>query len=408
MYRATRTCMWRSSTKGCSYGWSVRRLLHWLNPHICIGEPVAQALKEKKSVVALESTIITHGMPFPDNVEAALRVEDIVRDVGATPATIGILKGKACIGLSPEAIEELGKSSLAGKCFKASARDLPHVIQQGGDGGTTVAGTLVLAHLAGIQVFVTGGIGGVHRGAETSFDVSADLIQLSRSPVAVICAGIKAILDIPKTLEFLETQGVPVAVLGPDKRFPNFYSRDSGVDAPWNLENSVAAARLLHTHFSLLPSPSGVLIGVPIPLEHALDGNEVEKHVKEALEAGEARRIQGKDVTPFLLSQMQLLTCGSSLSSNIALIKNNAKVGAEIALHLAHLQSDSRCKKLASGTYKCPTTDLTKLLNASDHTNDYLPTRWMCRSPRFAIVYDIATRRETRNVARRASGATRP
>uniref|UniRef100_A0A8C9ZPD6 Zgc:136858 n=1 Tax=Sander lucioperca TaxID=283035 RepID=A0A8C9ZPD6_SANLU len=292
---------------------------------------VSQALAENKPVVALESTIITHGMPYPHNLSTAKEVEAIVRAEGATPATVGVIEGKIHVGLSSEVLDHLArcKSSL-----KVSRRDLPYVISKGLSGGTTVSATMIAAHRAGIPVFVTGGIGGVHRDGENSLDISADLTELGRTPIAVVSAGVKSILDIGRTLEFLETQGVCVATYGASKNFPAFFSPQSGFTSPYQVCNPEEAAKLIASTLSL-GLQSGVLLAVPISEEHAATGQQIEEAIQAAVTEASAKGITGRDVTPFILQKVNELTEGKSLRANIALIHNNAKVGSQIACALS-------------------------------------------------------------------------
>jgi len=287
---------------------------------------VAEALALGLPVVALESTIISHGMPYPQNVQTALEVEEQVREAGAIPATIGIMGGKLKIGLTPEEIEEFGKSD---DVVKVSRRDLATVVARKLNGATTVATTMILAEMAGIRVFATGGIGGVHRGASESFDISADLQELGKTNVAVVCAGAKSILDIGLTLEYLETMGVPV--LGyKTEDFPAFYTRTSGYRVDAKLESPEDAAEILRTKWALGLN-GGVVIANPIPEAFAMDEDLINDAIETALEEAAANHIRGKESTPFLLAKVKALTEGQSLESNIALVLNNAKLAAEIA-----------------------------------------------------------------------------
>lgn len=293
---------------------------------------VQAALAHGGPVVALETTIVTHGMPYPANVETALAVEAVIREAGAVPATLAVIDGVIRIGLSAEEIEDLAKRQAVIKC---SRRDLAYVVAEKRTGATTVAGTMILAAMAGIKVFVTGGLGGVHRGASETMDVSADLTELARTPVAVVCAGVKSILDIGLTLEVLETQGVPV-VGYQTARFPAFYLRDGGYPVDYTVETPEAAARLMATQFQV-PQATGLVVANPIPEAAALPQDEVERAIAQALADAERDHIVGKAVTPYLLSRLGEITGGRSLTSNIALIKHNAQVGAEIARALAAL-----------------------------------------------------------------------
>ena len=287
---------------------------------------VAAARAAGKAIVALESTIISHGMPYPQNVQTAREVEQIVRDAGAVPATIAIIGGKICIGLTPEQLELLGTSPDA---MKVSRRDLAYVLAQAKLGATTVAATMICAELAGIQVFVTGGIGGVHRGAETSFDISADLQELAQTSVAVVCAGVKSILDIGLTLEYLETHGVPVVSIG-QPGFPAFFTRESGYQADFQLDTAAEQAAFIHTKWQL-GLKGGVVVSNPVPAAQAMPKAEIDAITEQALNDAAQAGISGKQVTPFLLARIKQLTEGRSLATNIALVKHNAQVGAELA-----------------------------------------------------------------------------
>jgi len=297
---------------------------------------VKEALDSKKPVVALESTIISHGMPYPENVETAKAVEEIVRKNGAIPATIAIIEGKIKIGLTEKELEFMGTSK---EILKASRRDLPVVIAKGLNAATTVSATMICANLAGIKVFVTGGIGGVHRGAEETFDISADLQELANTDVAVVCAGAKAILDLPRTLEYLETFGVPVIGFRTEE-FPAFYTRESGLKVDYRVEDEVEAAKVIKTKWDL-GLKGGILIANPIPEEYALDRAYIEKAIEEAIFEADRRGIRGKALTPFLLEKIKDLTEGKSLKANIELVKNNARVGAKIAVQLNKLYKEA-------------------------------------------------------------------
>jgi len=292
--------------------------------------PVAAAQAAGRPVVALESTIIAHGMPYPENVQTAREVEDLIRDIGAEPATIAVIGGRIRIGLSDEELELLGRS---GQAVKVSRRDLPAVLASGGVGATTVAGTMICAALAGIEVFVTGGIGGVHRGAPETFDISADLQELAKTSVAVVCAGAKSILDIGLTLEYLETHGVPVLSCEQDN-FAAFYTRDSGFRADFRIDDPQQQARFIRAKWDL-GLAGGVVLSTPVPEAAALPRAEIDGITRQALDEARAQGITGKAVTPFLLARIQALTGGRSLATNIALVKHNAEVGARLALALA-------------------------------------------------------------------------
>jgi len=302
----------------------------WLVPSTA----VAAAQAAGRPIVALESTIIAHGMPYPENVRTAREVEGLIRDLGAEPATIAVIGGRIRIGLADEELELLGRS---GRAQKVSRRDLPAVLASGGMGATTVAGTMICAALAGIEVFVTGGIGGVHRGAQESFDISADLQELAKTSVAVVCAGAKSILDIGLTLEYLETHGVPVLSCGQDN-FAAFYTRDSGFRADFRIDDPADQARFIRTKWDLGLS-GGVVLSTPVPEAAAMPREEIATITRQALEEARQQDITGKAVTPFLLARIKALTGGRSLATNIALVKHNAEVGARLALALALAQA---------------------------------------------------------------------
>lgn len=297
---------------------------------------IALALKQNDPVVALESTIITHGMPFPQNLETARIVEKDVRNFGAVPATIAVLDGKLHVGLDDDQLEQLAQAENVAKLSRA---DLAVCMAQGGTGATTVAATMIAANLAGIEIFATGGIGGVHRGAETSMDISADLPELAQTPVTVICAGAKAILDIPRTLEVLETLGVPVITYGQDA-LPAFWSRDSGVASPLRLDHPAQIARA-HRQRAALNLAGGQLIANPVPVENEISKDEIDPIIAQALNDAEAEGISAKQVTPYLLNRIFQLTTGRSLATNIALVRSNAQLAAQIAQELVALPRDS-------------------------------------------------------------------
>lgn len=304
-----------------------------MKDYLVISEEVKEALAENKPVVALESTIISHGMPYPKNVETALKVEEIIRENGAIPATIAIIKGKLVVGVSKEEIDYLGKKGLA--VNKASRRDIPVIVAREDDGATTVATTMIIANLAGIKVFATGGIGGVHRGAETTMDISADLEELANTDVAVVCAGCKSILDIGLTLEYLETKGVPVVGYQTEE-FPAFYTQESGFKVDYKMDSPLDIAKALKSKYSLGLNGS-IVISNPIPDESAMDKDLIEDVIVKAVEDAEANGVKGKDITPFLLDKIQKVTEGKSLEANIALVYNNAKLGAQVAKEYAGL-----------------------------------------------------------------------
>ena len=298
-----------------------------LNKYLDVNPEVAAAIAEGKPVVALESTIISHGMPYPQNVETALAVEQIIRDNGAVPATIAIIGGRLKAGLTAEEIEYFGKKGL--NIHKASRRDLAVLCARGEDGATTVTTTMMIAHMAGIKVFATGGIGGVHRGAETTMDISADLEELAQTPVMVVCAGAKSILDLGLTLEYLETKGVPVIGYGTDT-LPAFYTRESdfGVDYRMDSPEEIAKAFKVQNEMGLR---AGMLVANPIPVEYSMDAKVITAAIDQAVKEAEEKGIHGKETTPFLLARVTELTGGNSLESNIQLVFNNARLAAKTA-----------------------------------------------------------------------------
>lgn len=301
--------------------------------HLTIAPEVASALESGRAVVALESTIISHGMPYPRNVETARQVEATIREHGAIPATIAILDGRLIVGLGSEEIERLGKKGQA--VIKTSRRDLPFVVTNREDGATTVAATMIIAAMADIRVFATGGIGGVHRGFNETMDVSADLDELAQSNVAVVCAGIKSVLDIGRTLEYLETKGVPVVGYR-CKNLPAFYTQDSGFAVDYPVESAAAVAAVMKTKWDLQIS-GGMVIGNPVPTEYSLDPAEIEQVINDAISEMHRDGIGGKDATPFLLAKIAEKTGGKSLETNIQLVLNNAKLAAEIAVAYGRL-----------------------------------------------------------------------
>ena len=304
-----------------------------LNKYLDVAPEVQKALDEGRPVVALESTIISHGMPYPQNVETALNVEKIIRDNGAVPATIAVIKGRLKAGLSPEEIDYLGKTGTA--VAKASRRDLPVLVAEGRDGATTVTTTMIIAHMAGIQVFATGGIGGVHRGAQQTFDISADLEELAHTPVMVVCAGAKSILDLGLTLEYLETHGVPVIGYGTEE-LPAFYTRKSGFRVDYRIDTpeDLAKAFFVKQDMGL---GGGMLVTNPIPEEFSMNHEIINKAIDEAMEEANKLGIHGKETTPFLLAKIKDLTGGDSLASNIQLVYNNARLAARTAGELCKL-----------------------------------------------------------------------
>ena len=304
-----------------------------LNKYLDVAPEVQKALDEGRPVVALESTIISHGMPYPQNVETALNVEKIIRDNGAVPATIAVIKGRLKAGLSPEEIDYLGKTGTA--VAKASRRDLPVLVAQGKDGATTVTTTMIIAHMAGIQVFATGGIGGVHRGAQQTFDISADLEELAHTPVMVVCAGAKSILDLGLTLEYLETHGVPVIGYGTEE-LPAFYTRKSGFKVDYRIDTPADLAKAFYVKQDM-GLGGGMLVTNPIPEEFSMNHEIINKAIDEAVEEANKLGIHGKETTPFLLAKIKDLTGGDSLASNIQLVYNNARLAAKTAGELCKL-----------------------------------------------------------------------
>ncbi len=304
-----------------------------MNKYLDISPEVSAALAAGKPVVALESTIISHGMPYPQNVKTALEVEQIIRDNGAVPATIAIIGGRLKAGLTPEEIEYFGKKGP--EIAKASRRDLPVLVARGQDGACTVTTTMMIAHMAGIGVFATGGIGGVHRGAETTMDISADLEELGQTPVMVICAGAKSILDLGLTLEYLETKGVPVIGYGTDE-LPAFYTRTSGFGVDYRLDTPAELAAAFHAQRAM-GLKGGMLVTNPIPEEYSMDPAVINKAIDQAIAECQAQGVHGKATTPFLLARVKDLTGGDSLDSNIQLVFNNARLAARTAAELVKL-----------------------------------------------------------------------
>ena len=302
-----------------------------MNKYLSISQEVRQALDEGRPVVALESTIISHGMPYPQNVETALKVEQTIRDHGAVPATIAIIGGKLKAGCTPQEIEYLGKKGQA--VTKASRRDLPVLIARGEDGATTVTTTMIIAAMAGIRVFATGGIGGVHRGAETTMDISADLEELAMTPVLVICAGAKSILDLGLTLEYLETKGVPVIGYGTEE-LPAFYTRHSGYKVDYRIDTPAELAAAFRAKMEM-GLQGGMLVTNPIPEQYSMPADVINKAIDQAITEAKQQGIRGKQTTPFLLARVKDLTGGDSLASNIQLVLNNARLAAQTAAALA-------------------------------------------------------------------------
>jgi len=310
--------------------------MQYYEKYLDIHPEVEHAINSGEAVVALESTIISHGMPYPQNVETALHVERIIRENGAIPATIAIINGRLKVGLTKEEIKYIGKEG--SKVVKVSRRDIPYIIAEGKDGATTVASTMIVANLAGISVFATGGIGGVHRGAERTFDISADLQELANTNVAVVCAGAKSILDIGLTLEYLETSGVPVVGYKTEE-LPAFYTRTSGFNVDHRVDTTSEIAEMINIKWDL-GLRGGVVVANPIPEKFSMDPKFISKIIEEALKEAEAKGIKGKESTPFLLARVKEMTQGKSLESNIELVYNNAKVAAKIAKEFSYLQRE--------------------------------------------------------------------
>ncbi|MGG1517782.1 pseudouridine-5'-phosphate glycosidase [Paenibacillus oryzisoli] len=300
-----------------------------MSQYLTYTEEVKEALANNKPIVALETTIISHGMPYPQNIEMARKVEQIIRDNGAVPATIGIMDGKIKIGLNEQELEAFATN---GQVEKVSRRDFAYILASGKIGATTVAATMIGAAIAGIEVFATGGIGGVHREGENSMDVSADLTELAQTNVAVVCAGVKSILDIGRTLEYLETHGVPVVGYKTDE-FPSFYSRESGYGVDFRLDEAADVASMLRTKWDL-GLQGGAVIANPVPEVSAMEQSDIETYIKQALNEAKEEQVTGKKVTPFLLARIKQLTDGRSLDTNLALVYHNAQTAAHIAVAL--------------------------------------------------------------------------
>ena len=300
------------------------------NQLVVLSQEVEEAIQKGLPIVAMESTIISHGMPYPQNVETALECQRICRENGAVPATCAVIGGKLCAGLTDEQIDYLGREGH--KVTKASRRDLPMLAAKGMDGATTVAATMIVAAAAGIRVFATGGIGGVHRGAETTMDISADLEELAETPVCVVCAGAKSILDLNLTMEYLETKGVPVIGFGTDE-LPAFYTRKSGINVPWRTDDPKEIADAIRASRDL-GYPGGMFVVNPIPEEYSMDADVINRAIDEAIEEAKAQGIKGKETTPFLLAKIKDITGGSSLAANIQLVYNNVRLAAKIAANL--------------------------------------------------------------------------
>lgn len=307
-----------------------------LKKYLDINPEVLKAIKRGDPVVALESTIISHGMPYPQNVETAFNVEKIVRDKGVVPATIGIVNGRLKVGLTVDEIEYLGKTE---GVIKTSRRDIPFIVSNKLDGATTVASTMIIASLAGIKVFATGGIGGVHRGAQETFDISADLQELARTNVAVVCAGAKSILDIGLTLEYLETLGVPVVGYKTEE-LPAFYTIRSGYEVDYKVDSAEELAQAIKSKWDLKLN-GGLVVANPIPKEFEIDYETINKAIDEAIEELEQKGIRGKETTPFLLSKVKEITKGNSLDANIQLVYNNARIASELSIELSKLYRDN-------------------------------------------------------------------
>ena len=298
-----------------------------MNRYLDLSPEVREALENNRPVVALESTIISHGMPYPKNVQTAVAVENTIRENGAVPATIAIIKGRLKVGLTPDELEYFGKKGMA--ITKTSRRDIPVIVSKGEDGATTVAATMMIAAMAGIQVFATGGIGGVHRGAETTMDISADLDEFTKTPVLVVCAGAKAILDLNLTMEYLETKGIPVFCYQTNE-LPAFYTRQSGIKAPFRADSPEELAGIWNTK-NELGIQGGFIVANPIPEEFSMDPARINAAIDEAITEMNKLGIHGKETTPYLLDKVQKLTGGDSLESNIKLVLNNAALAAKIA-----------------------------------------------------------------------------
>lgn len=307
-----------------------------MNVKLKISDEVKSALQEGKPVVALESTIISHGMPYPKNVQTALLVEKTVRENGAVPATIAIINGVCTVGCSKDEIEHLGKAGLS--VTKTSRRDIPVVVAKGLDGATTVASTMILAAMAGIKVFATGGIGGVHRGAEKTMDISADLEELARTPVNVVCAGAKSILDLGLTLEYLETKGVAVIGYGANE-LPAFFTRKSGFKVPMRMDTPLEIASAIYAK-DAMNLGGGMLVCNPIPEQYSMDADYIESVIEKAVDEANSLGVKGKDITPFLLDKIQKITGGESLESNIKLVLNNAALASKVASELSRLENN--------------------------------------------------------------------
>ena len=301
-----------------------------MKEYLKISPAVQKALDEGRPVIALESTIISHGMPYPQNLETARMCEAEARKYGVEPATVAVIHGQLCAGLTDEELEYLARTGP--KVTKASRRDLPILVARKADGATTVAATMIIAAMAGIKVFATGGIGGVHRGAETTMDISADLEELAETPVCVVCAGAKSILDLNLTMEYLETKGVPVIGFGTDE-LPAFYTRKSGIKVPWRSDEPKEIAEAINAS-KALGYPGGMLVVNPIPEEYSMDADVINKAIDDAIEEAKAQGIKGKETTPFLLAKIKDITGGSSLAANIQLVYNNVRLAAKIAANL--------------------------------------------------------------------------
>jgi len=321
-----------------------------MNPYLDLSEEVSDALRIHMPIVALESTIITHGMPWPQNLETAVEVEEVVREEGAVPATIAIIGGRLKVGLSSNELRRLADGSL--HPMKASRRDIPLLVAQQGNGATTVAGTMLIAEMAGIHLFATGGIGGVHRGAEKTWDVSADLEELANSNVAVVCAGAKAILDLPKTMEYLETKGVPVIGFGTSE-LPAFYTLQSGIRLSQHLDTPWEIASLLYAKWTL-GLRGGVVIANPIPVQYSMDTSLIDAAIQKAIEESEAKGLQGAQLTPYLLARIAEITGGDSLEANIALVKTMRvwQQGLPKSTNESDLKQGNRDQHLCPQTHK--------------------------------------------------------
>ncbi|KAL6724227.1 hypothetical protein Aduo_019133 [Ancylostoma duodenale] len=334
------------------------RRLHSLPKNFIVSPTVKDALVNNKGVVALESTVITHGLPYPHNLETAKSLEEAVRSEGCEPATIALIDGDVHIGLTDAELSRVADSM---DSVKVSRRDIAYALNKGVVGGTTVAATMYLANMANIEVFATGGIGGVHRGADKSFDISADLIELASTPVTVVCAGVKSILDIPKTVEFMETHSVNCIVYGSRNSFPGFFTRETAMRGQFNTEDLAEVAEVIEKSKEL-GLRAGTVLACPIPEEFQGDGNLIEEALQKALKEAKEKGIRSKDVTPFILAYVNKMTSGASMKTNIALLKNNAKIGGQLANILAKSKHSSRIRAKSHGEQQSKPVDRPKIV----------------------------------------------